>query len=449
MAGLSPEFIAKYSKQPDVLGGKKRLNLTNSFKELERAKKVIPNGVYGMRGPAFFVPGEYPVYIDHGKGCHMWDIDGNEYIDFIASYGPTTIGFTENYINDAVKQRIDKGFSFSLPQIEQNTLAEKLCQIIPGAEKVVFARTGTDTTVIANRIARAYTKKKYILTDGYHGWSDFSQYEPEAGIPEEVRKLTKRVPYGRADLFEEKIKEGNVAAIMVTPIYHELMEKIYYDKQFLLDLRELATKYHIPLIFDEVRSGFRTALGGAAEMIGVTPDITCLSKAMANGYILAAVTGKSKMLQTVANGGGSDGTYISSTFFLNSLEMVAANQTLDFYIKNHVNDEINQKGEYFSKRIDEIIAKHHAPMINAGIPSMPSFLFDKEVLGEDLWAASTFTLFTYLIRSGIFMHPYHQSYIAYRHTKEDLDKALDALDKGLDVVKQLHPWPSQNVADRV
>ncbi|GAJ27108.1 glutamate-1-semialdehyde aminotransferase [Liquorilactobacillus sucicola DSM 21376 = JCM 15457] len=440
MAGLPPELVSKYAKQPDILGDKKRLTLTNSFKELERAKKVIPDGVYGMRGPAFFVPGEYPIYIDHGKNCHMWDIDGNEYIDFIASYGPTTLGFVEDSINDAVKERIDKGFSFSLPQIEQTTLAEKLCKIIPGAEKVVFARTGTDTTSIAIRIARAYTKKEIILTDGYHGWGEFSQYEPDAGIPEKIRKLTVRVPYGRADLYEENIKKGNVAAIMVTPIYHELMEKIYYDKKFLEDLRELSTKYDIPLIFDEVRSGFRTSLGGAAEYIGVTPDITCLSKAIANGYILGAVSGKTKLLQMVAKGGGTNGTYISSTFFLNSLEMVAANKTIAFYIENNVNDEINRKGEYFSQKIDEIIEKHHAPMINAGIPSMPSFLFDKKILGEELWAASTFTLFSYLIRSGIFMHPYHQSYIAYRHTKKDLDKALNALDKGIKVVKELHPW---------
>jgi len=421
-----------------MLGDKPRLNLTKSKAIFEEAKTCIPEGITGMRAPGFFIPGEYPIYFEQGEGTHIWDVDGNEYIDFIASYGPTTIGFTESEINDAVKKRIDKGFSFSLPQPEQTYLAKKLQSIIPCAERTMFARTGTEACYITVRLSRAYSGKMKVVTDGYHGWNDFSWDKPDGGIAPQIRDLTIFAPWGDLEAYENALKGGGVGCIMVTPFKHELMEPIIENKEFLSGLRELADQYDAVLVFDEVRTGFRISLGGAQEYFGITPDIASFSKALANGYVLAAVCGKAKIFDKVSPNGGPNGTYVSSTFFLNSLEMVAALKTIELYEKYDVIGDIRKKGEYFKTQIDKVITKHKSPINNVGIAPMPSFLFDRDKLGEEMWVAHTFTLFTYLIRSGIFMHPYHQSYIAYRHTQEDMDKALDALDKGLSVVEEAY-----------
>jgi glutamate-1-semialdehyde aminotransferase len=438
MGSVPPELVEKYSSQPEVLGDRPRLNLTRSKAIFEEAKTCIPEGITGMRSPGFFIPGEYPIYFERGEGTHIWDVDGNEYIDFLASYGPTTIGFTEDEINAAVKERIDKGFSFSLPQPEQTYLAKKLQGMIPCAERTMFARTGTEACYISLRLARAYTGKMKVVTDGYHGWNDFSWMAPDAGIAPQIRALTIVAPWGDLAAYEAALKGGDVGCIMVTPFKHELMEPIIENRAFLGGLRELADRYGAVLVFDEVRTGFRVSLGGAQKYLGITPDIAPFSKAIANGYVLAAICAKAKIFDKVSPNGGPNGTYISSTFFLNSLEMVAALKTMEFYEKYDVIGDIWKKGEYFKAQIDKVIAKHRLPINNVGIPPMPSFLFDKEALGEERWVAHTFTLFTYLIRSGIFMHPYHQSYIAYRHTQADMDKALDALDRGLSVVEEVY-----------
>ena len=444
MGFLNAEYVEKYRVQPDILGDKPRLKLDKSIAEFEKAQKLMPGGVYGMRGPHFFIYGEYPIYIDRGEGCHMWDIDGNEFIDFIASYGPTTIGFTEPEIYEPTFEKIRGGFSFSIAQTVQNELAAKLQQIIPCCERTVFARTGTDSVTIAVKMARAYTLKNKILMDStYHGWSDLSQVYYDAGVPQQARDLAISHNWGDLAAFEETLEnDKDIACILVCPIHHQLAKPMNHDKSFIEGLRKLATKHGVVLIFDEVRSGFRMALGGAQEYLGITPDVACFSKAIANGFPLAAVCGKKEILETITYEPkeGSHGTYMSSTFFLNSAEMVAALKTIEFYEKNDVIGNIFEKGRYFNKRIDEIIAKHNAPVINGGNEVMPGWIFDQEKLGEEMFIAMTFKLFTYLIRSGIFMHPIHKSYITYRQTKEDLDKALEAFDKGLAVVKEAYPW---------
>ncbi len=444
MAYVNPEFVEKYRIQPDMLGDKPRLKLDKSYAEFERAQKLLPGGMYGMRGPHFFIFGEYPIYMERGEGTHMWDIDGNEYIDFIASYGPTTIGFNEPEIYEPVFERIRTSFTFPIAQTIQNDLAEKLQQIIPSAERVVFARTGTDAVTIAIKMARAFTFKNKILIDStYHGWSDVTQTGFDAGVPQFNRDLLIPHKWGDLEAFKQSLEnDKDIAAILISPIHHQLAVPMNHDKSFIAGLRELATKHNVVLIFDEVRSGFRMALGGAQEYLGITPDVSCFSKAIASGFILAAICGKKEILETITlePKEGSHGTYMSGTFFLNSAEMVAALKTIEFYEKHDVIGNIFEKGRYFSKRTDEIIAKHNAPVINGGNEVMPGWLFDQEKLGEEMFIAMTYKLYSYMIRSGIFMHPIHKSYIAYRHTKEDLDKALDTFDKALSVVREAYPW---------
>jgi len=437
---INKELYGKYCKQPDVLGGKSRLRLDKSYQLYETAKTCIPGGISGARSPMNFILGEYPVFIESGKGSHVWDVDGNEYIDFLAGYGPTTIGWANVDIDNAAKESVDRGSCFSLAHASQVKLALKIQQYFKCAERVLLCKTGTDATVASVRMARAYTDKEKVLTDGYHGWGDFSQYGEDNGVLKSTKEATVRIPYGDICTYEKEIKKGNVAAVMITPYPAAPMSASQTDVEFLRRIRELTTQYEIPLIFDEIRTAFRFAMGGVIEQVGIEPDMVCLAKAFANGYSIAAVGGKTEILNTIAIGGKKHGTMISSTYFPNSMEMDVALKTIDFYEKHDVINDIRQKGQYYIEAINTIIAKHNAPLFNYGEPAMPAYMFDINSMDEEMLMARTMTLFTYIIRSGILIHPFRQQYITYSHTKEDLDKALTALDNGLGIVRSLYKW---------
>ena len=427
---------------PDTLGGKKKLNLEKSKQELARAQNLIPGGICGSRQPVNFLNGEFPIYIEGGKNGHCWDLDGNEFVDFMAGFGPTTIGLAIPEIDQAVKAQIDNGFCFTIPQKAQNDLAEKMKEIVPCAERSVFCKTGTDATVIASRIARAYTGNDRILTSGFHGWADFSQYNIDGGVLQSTRDNTIEIPYGDSASYEREIQKGNVACIMISTVTAGPMLPVVRDIEFIKKMRELADDYNVPLIFDEIRTGFRYALDGGMGDIGVIPDMACFSKAMGNGYAIAAVCGKEEVMRPIANvlETGKDATFITSTYFTNSLEMVAALAVIDYYQKNDVINSLQKKGRYYNDRLERIIEKHNAPLKIIGDDGQPGFMFDRDNMTLETFARRTITLSAYLIRSGILIHPWRQQYFMYTHTQEDIDKSLQMLDEGLAVVKEMYPW---------
>lgn len=427
---------------PEVLGGKKHLKLEKSKQELERAQSLIPGGICGSRQPVNFLNGEFPIYIAGGKNGHCWDLDGNEFIDFMAGFGPTTLGLAIPEIDEAVKAQIDNGFCFTIPQKAQNDLAEKMKEIVPCAERSVFCKTGTDATVIAVRIARAYTGNEIILTSGFHGWADFSQYEIDGGVLDCTRDHTVSIPYGDSEGYEREIKKGNIACIMISTVTAGPMLPVVCDKAFIKRMRELADEYSVPLIFDEIRTGFRYDLDGGMGKLGVIPDMACFSKAMGNGYAIAAVCGREEVMRPIANvlETGKNATFITSTYFTNSLEMAAALAVIDYYQKNDVINSLQKKGRYYNEALAKIIQKHEAPMKIIGDDGQPGFMFDKANMDLETFARRTITLSAYLIRSGILIHPWRQQYFMYTHTKADIDKSLQMLDEGLAVVRAMYPW---------
>lgn len=439
---LGDNYQKFINELPEILGGKKHLNLENSKKEYKRSKTLIPGGICGSRQPQNFLMGEFPIYIAGGKYGHCWDLDGNEFVDFMAGFGPTTIGVAIPEIDEPVKAQIDNGFCFTIPQKVQNDLAEKMQEIIPCAERSVFCKSGTDANIIATRIARAYTENEIILTTGFHGWGDFSQYGIDGGVLQCIRDHTVSIAYGDCETYEREIKKGNVACILISTVTAGPMLPVVCDTNFIKRMRELADEYKVPLIFDEIRTGFRYGLDGGMSKLGVIPDIACYSKAMANGYAIAAVCGKADVMSPIANilETGKDATFITSTYFTNSLEMVAALATIDYYQKYDVINALQEKGKYYNEHLDKIIAKHNAPMKNIGDDGMPGFAFDRNAMDLETFGRRTITLSAYLIRSGILIHPWRQQYFMYSHTKEDIDKSLQMLDEGLAVVKNMHPW---------
>lgn len=409
-----------------------KLNLEKSFALFEEAKSLVPGGVLGARKPGDFIMGEYPIFLEYGKGSRLIDVDGNEYIDFLCGYGPIILGYREDEVDDAViKQIKEKGFCFSLTQPYQNLLAKKLNILIPSAEMSIFLKTGSDATTAAIRIARAYTNRIKVMRCGYHGWHDWC-VEMKGGIPEKFYEDVYEFHYNNLEELEALMaKFGNeTAAIIMTPFGHHLHQKMQEPKHgFLEGVRELANKYGSVLVFDEVRTCFRLRMGGAQELYNVTPDLTVLGKGMANGYAISVVTGKKDVMMAAASK-----LFISSTFFPNSDGYIAALKTIEILERDNVLDNIWQKGERFLQRIKDIIKKYDLGAELSGVAPMFFITFEK---GDNEFRRSVRTEFyTQLIRKGYFFTPHHHAYISYRHTEEDLDSTIQAIDEAMAYVAE-------------
>ncbi len=403
------------------------LNLTNSLGEFEKAKNITPGGVLGIRRPYNFVEDEYPIYFKEGKGCRVVDIDGNEYIDYLCAYGPIILGYREEEVDNAVINQIkERGFCFSLTQPVQNLLAEKLRSLIPCAEMSIFVKTGSDATTLAIRIARGCTNRTKIMRCGYHGWHDWC-VEVKGGIPSKLYEDILEFHYNDLAGLESllSLHGDDTAAIIITPFGHPLAEKLEEPgRDFLQKVRNLADQYGCLLIFDEVRTGFRMSLGGAQKYYGVTPDLSAFGKAMANGYEISAVVGKQQYMKIVEKE-----VFISSTFFPNSLAIVAALKTIEILERDDVLGKIWEKGRKFMASMEQVVARSGVPAEVSGIPPMQFITFKKDE--QKIYKKMRRDFYTQLIRRKIFMQPYHHGYICYRHSEDDLDHTIKMIGESL------------------
>ena len=408
-----------------------KLNITRSLELFKEAKSFVPGGVLGARKPSDFIEGEYPIFLETGKGCRLTDVDGNEFIDFLCGYGPIILGYREEEVDDAVLRQIkDKGFCFTLTQKYQNQLAKKLTEIIPSSELSIFLKTGSDATTASIRIARAFTNRIKVMRCGYHGWHDWC-VEMKGGIPPKFYEDVYEFQYNNLDQLEDlmKIHGSQTAAIIMTPFGHPNHEKMQTPKAgFLEGVRKIADRYDVILIFDEIRTCFRLRIGGAQELYGVTPDLTVLGKAMANGYAISVVTGKSEVMKAAA-----DKLFISSTFFPNSDGYIAALKTIEILERDAVIKNIWEKGERFLKKIQAIIDKYDIGAELTGVAPMFYITFEKDESGD--YKEKRHDFYTQLIRKGFFFTPFHHAYISYRHKEEDLELTLKAIDESMGFVR--------------
>ena len=408
-----------------------KLNISKSRELFEQASALIPGGVLGARKPSDFIDGEYPIFFETGNGCRVTDVDGNEFIDFLCGYGPIILGFREAEVDDAVLRQIkDKGFCFSLTQKYQNQLAEKLTQIVPSAEQSVFLKTGSDATTAAIRIARAHTGRIKVMRCGYHGWHDWC-VEMKGGIPEKFYEDVFEFRYNDLDQLEDLMKNhgDQTAAIIMTPFGHHNHQKMQEPQRgFLEGVKEIAYRYGAVLVYDEIRTCFRLRMGGAQELYGVTPDLTVLGKGMANGYAISVVTGKKDVMMAAEKK-----LFISSTFFSSSDGYVAALKTIEVLERDNVLANIWEKGERLIRKIQEVIDKHDVGAELTGVAPMFYITFKKDEFGS--YEGKRRDFYTQMVRKGFFFAPYHHAYICYRHTQEDLDLAVNAIDESLSFLK--------------
>ena len=409
----------------------KKLNISESLKLFGDGEKLIPGGVLGIRRPYNFVEGEYPIYVESGKGGRIIDVDGNEYIDFLCAYGPIILGYREEEIDEAViKQIRDKGFCFSITQRYQNQLAEKLKELIPCSEMTIFVKTGSDATTTAIRLARAYTKRIKIMRCGYHGWHDWC-VEVKGGIPEKLHEDVYEFHYNDLNSLEDLMSRhgSETAAIILTPFGHPLAQKLEEPKPgFLEGVKAISEKYSTVLKFDEIRTGFRLSLGGAQKYYGIIPDLACFGKAMANGYPISAITGKAEIMRI-----GEKEVFISSTFFPNSLPYIASLKTIEILERENVLEKIWEKGGRFFKRVKKVIENSNVGAELSGIAPMFFITFKKDV--QKIYKEKRKSFYTQLIRRGVFMQPYHHGYIAYRHTEEDLNNTVIVIEEAISYIQ--------------
>jgi glutamate-1-semialdehyde 2,1-aminomutase/spore coat polysaccharide biosynthesis protein SpsF len=297
--------------------------LTKSHEWAARSRKALPSIAQTFsKGPSQYVQGASPVFLQRGSGCRVWDVDGNEYIDYVQGLLPNILGYAHPEVNAAFTSQIADGHSFSLPHPLEVELAERLTRLIPCAEMVKFAKNGSDATAAAVRVARAFTGRDRVACCGYHGWQDWyiGSTTRSRGVPQAVRELTHPFPYNDPAKLEETLAThpGQFAAVILEPVNFTPPAD-----GFLQQAKEIAHRHGALLIFDEICSGFHFGLGGAQKKFDVTPDLACFGKAMGNGFPIAAVCGRADVMSVF------DEIFVSFTFAGEVASMAAAMTVLD------------------------------------------------------------------------------------------------------------------------
>ena len=404
------------------------LKLDNSERLYKEAQELIPGGMMGIRRPYNFVPGEYPIFFESAKGGKVTDVDSNEYLDMLCAYGPIIIGHREKEIDRAVIDQIkNKGFCMSIVQEIQNKLAKKAISLVPSAEKVVFCKTGSDATTLAGRIARTFTGKAKIIRCGYHGWHDWC-VEQNGGVLPKLYEDVLEFHYNDLQGLEDLLKQhaGDVALIIMTPLGHPNAHEVERPKPgFLEGCKKLAEQHGTVLCFDEIRTGFRMALGGAQQFFGVTPHMSVFGKAMANGYEISMVAGRKDIMDVLVSK-----AFVSSTYFNNTLAMAASLKTIEVLERDGILDVIAKRGGAFCRKVKKIVKDSGLPVTFSGEPWMPYITFDKDDTGRYKKLRTAF--YTELIRRRVFLQPYHHGYVCYRHSAKDLSGAADMIAESLE-----------------
>ena len=388
----------------------------NSELLLKRALETIPLGSQTFSKSITQYPrGVSPLFVTHGKGSHIWDVDGNEYIDFVNGLASVTIGYSNEIVNNAVKQQIDNGITFSLPHKLELEVAELLVELVPCAEKVRFGKNGTDVTSASIRLARAYTGREHVAVCGYHGWQDWyiGSTTRSLGVPECVKELTHVFQYNNISSLERlfRDKKNKIAAVIMEP-----MNVSWPEENYLSQVKKIVHDNGALLIFDENITGCRFSKGGAQELFGVVPDISVFGKGLGNGFPISAIVGKSKIMNVMED------IFFSGTFGGETASLAAAKAVLEMIRDDDVIEHMHNIGEKILTGVEKLLLKHKANELFeiTGHPSW-TILTIKDTIDFTSWEIRTLFL-QEMFRRGILISGSHN--ISYSHNEEDVDKLL-------------------------
>lgn len=418
----------------------------NSIDLYKKAVELIPGGVNSPVRAFKSVNKKAPIFVKKGQGAKIWDEDNNEYIDYICSWGPLILGHNHPKVIEEVKKIIENGSSYGLPTKYEVDLAELIVDIVPSIEKVRLTTSGTEATMSAVRLARAYTQRNKILKfEGcYHGHSDAllvksgsglltDGYQDSNGITDGVLKDTLTLPFGDIEKVKEILKNKDIACVIVEPIPAN-MGLIETHKEFLEGLRKVTEETGTILIFDEVISGFRLALGGAQEFFGITPDLTTLGKIIGGGYPVGAFGGKKEIMDLVAPIGR---VYHAGTLSGNPIASKAGFATISYLKENpNIYQELEKNVNYLVDNIESLAKKYSVNICLNSMGSLFTIFFvdvDKVENLEDSLKSNTenFSIyFNTMLENGIVVPPsqFEAHFLSIAHTKKELDRTLEVIE---------------------
>jgi glutamate-1-semialdehyde-2,1-aminomutase len=409
------------------------MDFNESVRLYEEAQRISPGGVTSERQPAKFIPGKYPIFIKNGRGSHIWDVDGNEFIDWVCSYGPLVLGHNNENVNNAVIENLKNGFCFTLFHPIHNELIKKLLEIMPWFDMAKILTSGSDATSAAIRMARVFTGKDKVIRWGYHGWHDWcyggvGTTSKPVGVPVSDVSNILTFTYNDLNSLEEVFKNniGEVACVIMQPF--EASKELPKDG-FLEGVKAIAHRNNAILIFDEIRLGFRVAMAGAEEYYRVFPDIACFSKAVANGYPLSVVLGKREIMLP------SEKTRISATFFPNTFPMVAALATIKELENRNGIQFMWEQGTKMVEGLERLICDFGIEAKISGMPVVPMLHFTYKDDKKNEQARNIF--FGEVIERGVFLHPSHHWFLSLAHTDRDIEDSLNAADYGFKKLRKM------------
>ena len=398
-----------------------------SEKLLRLAEAVIPLGSQTFSKSKTQYPlGVSPFFASKGSGSYLWDVDGNKYVDLVASLAAVTLGYGDPEINKAVKRQLKKGVSLSLSSKLETVVAEKIIDLVPSAEMVRFAKNGSDATSAAVRIARYFTRRDHIISIGYHGWHDWyiGSTTRSMGVPSAVQALTLSARYNDLSHVENLFEEvkGDVAAVILEP-----MNSVDPAPGYLESLKSFCSSNNILLIFDEVITGFRFAKGGAQELFGVTPDLSCFGKGIANGFPISVMAGKREIME------GFKEVFFSGTFGGELLSLTAANVVLDKVKDGRVIPELYRVGQAIQEGLTSEISHKKYEFVN--LSGNPTWTFLNWTLSSDALQNQVKTYFLQeMFKRGILVLSTNN--VTTTLSQKDISKILTAYAEVFEAISQ-------------
>ncbi|MFZ1320626.1 MAG: aminotransferase class III-fold pyridoxal phosphate-dependent enzyme [Ignavibacteria bacterium] len=399
-------------------------DISESDKLFKRSEGLIPAYSQTLaKGPTQWIKGIAPKFLKKGKGSHVWDADGNEFIDFNMGIGPIVLGYCYDKVDDAIRNQLKDGITFSMTHPLEVELSEKLREIIPNAESVRFSKTGCDVTTAAVRLARAFTKREKVLCCGYHGWHDWyiGVTDRDAGIPSATKDLTFTFNYNDIESVIQSIDKETACVILEPFVFEE--EK----NDFLKQLKDVCLKNGTLLIFDEMWTGFRIEPGGAQEYFGVTPDLACYSKAIANGMPISAITGRADVMRLF-----DKDVFFFTTFGGEALSLAAALATIDEIKEKNVTAYLSDQGKKLKDGYNKIVSELGMDYTKCmGYNCRTIMTFDAKA-GNPLEMKSLVQ--QEMIKRGVLWCGFHN--MCFSHSDEDVDYTLKAYDDVIPILKK-------------
>ena len=404
-------------------------SLSNDSAWRSRARAVIPNGMYGHQS-ANSLPDGFPQFMERGEGCRVWDVDGNEYIDFMCSYGPIVLGHRHAAVDAAAFHQAQLADCQNGPSHLIVELSELLVNTVAHADWAMYAKNGTDATTACVTIARATTHKRKILVakGAYHGAAPWCTPNP-TGVVIEDRLHLEHFIFNDIDSVKLAVEKcaDDLAGIVISPFKHDArFDQELVNPEFARALRQICDDTGAALILDDVRCGFRLAMGGSWEPVGVEPALSAGSKAIANGYSLAAVLGNDKFRD------GASKIFITGSFWFSSVSMAASIATINTLRSESGVEKMTRTGQRLRDGFKQQAKSHGLEINQTGPPQMPLLTFkgDKAFAMANVWSGEA-------AKRGVYLHPWHNMFLSTAHNDADIDQALLATEDAFAAVRSV------------